>query len=95
MQIELTKVKAQGYSSGYAAGKKAGELKFKELQAQQRKSSATPAQQRNNYNRAFLVSLSVALTQSGWKQGEKSGNALDERVQLARTFATEAAKVML
>lgn len=85
MDDELKKARLNGYSQGYAAGKR---RKAKEITYETKM-----AKERAFWQRAFIAALPAAFEAVGWTRGETKIASLEDRMRLARDAADEALKL--
>lgn len=83
-ESEMKKIKQQGYSQGYAAGKKrlAKENRAEELRKLKNEF----------FNQALLTALPNCITAQGWKSGGLPLTNVAQRTSLANDFAQELLK---
>lgn len=74
----------RAYSRGYAAGKR--------RKTAERRAEHERAKQQAFWDRAFLAALPVAAVAQRWKVDGKPITTVEQRVSLAKSFATEALK---
>lgn len=78
---ELSKLKTQQYSKGYAAGRKKLEADEKESERMRRKNAF--------YNQALLAAIPACIPAEGWTRGGKPISGCADKVSMAHDFASE------